>query len=172
MSLLNKDSKYFPLHAFLRRQAEEKVEMSFGQIERLLADSLPRSARSGKAFWSNRESGGLQSTAWMEAGYHVASVDLKAERVVFEQPHLSYVVERREGEVMWNAPAIRALRDHLTLNQQGMADLLGVRQQTVSEWETGVYQPTRATCKHLTMVAEQADFPFDALSLQPRQDGS
>lgn len=125
MSLLNKDSKYFPLHAFLRRQAEEKVEMSFGQIERLLADSLPRSARSGKAFWSNRESGGLQSTAWMEAGYHVASVDLKAERVVFEQPHLSYVVERREGEVMWNAPAIRALRDHLTLNQQGMADLLG-----------------------------------------------
>lgn len=164
MSTLSKDSKYYPLFVFLRQRTERAVELGFGQIERLLGDHLPRSAWSGKAFWSNRESGGLQSAAWMEAGYHVASIDLKALSVVFERPRLSYEVERREGEVLWSAPAIRALRNHLDLNQQGMADLLGVRQQTVSEWETGTYQPTRATCKHLTMVAEQADFPFTATS--------
>ena len=35
-----------------------------------------------------------------------------------------------------------------------------MRQQTVSEWETGVYAPTRATSKFLTLVAERAGFNF------------
>ena len=37
---------------------------------------------------------------------------------------------------------------------------LGVRQQTVSEWEQGVYTPTRASAKQLMRVAEQAQFRY------------
>ena len=36
---------------------------------------------------------------------------------------------------------VRALRRHMGFTQQQLSDELGTRQQTVSEWETGVYQP-------------------------------
>jgi DNA-binding transcriptional regulator YiaG len=35
-----------------------------------------------------------------------------------------------------------------------------VRQQTISEWETGAYQPRGASAKLLTVVAERAEQPY------------
>jgi DNA-binding transcriptional regulator YiaG len=52
---------------------------------------------------------------------------------------------------------VRALREQLGLTQQQLADELNVRQQTVSEWETGAYRPRGASEKLLTMVAEEAE---------------
>jgi DNA-binding transcriptional regulator YiaG len=43
-----------------------------------------------------------------------------------------------------------------------MADQLGTRQQTISEWETGMYQPRGASSTLLTMVAERAGFEYKA----------
>lgn len=96
----------------------------------------------------------------MAAGYHVAEVNFEAGYVAFKRPRLEYTVEHREGETIWDAELVRALRAHLGVNQAGLAEILGVRQQTVSEWETGAYAPTRARSKHLTLVAERADFPL------------
>lgn len=134
--------------------------MGFDEIEWLLESGLPPSARVNRGFWSNRGRGGYQASAWMEAGYHVDSVDLEAERVVFRRPVLRYQVEREGQAVRWNAEMVRALREYLDLNQEELAELLGVRQQTVSEWETEEYQPTRSRSKHLTIVAERAGFPL------------
>jgi len=40
-----------------------------------------------------------------------------------------------------------------------------VRQQTISEWETGLHTPHRSTQKTLSMVAERAGFRYeDSLS--------
>jgi len=66
--------------------------------------------------------------------------------------------KRRE----WDSSRVRALRDHMGLTQQEMADQLGTRQQTISEWETGMYQPRGASSKLLTMVAERAGFEYEA----------
>jgi transcriptional regulator with XRE-family HTH domain len=44
--------------------------------------------------------------------------------------------------------------------QQQLSDELGTRQQTVSEWETGVYQPRGASARLLTLVAERAGFRY------------
>jgi DNA-binding transcriptional regulator YiaG len=55
---------------------------------------------------------------------------------------------------------IKALRGHMGLNQAQLAESLGVRQQTVSEWENGLYEPSRATSKYLMLVAERADFSY------------
>ncbi len=55
----------------------------------------------------------------------------------------------------WDAEMIRALRDGLGLTQRQLADALGVRQQTVSEWETGAYQPRGASARMLRVVAER-----------------
>lgn len=61
---------------------------------------------------------------------------------------------------VWNSQRIKALREHLQLTQRQMADELQVRQQTISEWETGVHIPHRSTQKVLSMVAERAGFDY------------
>jgi DNA-binding transcriptional regulator YiaG len=57
---------------------------------------------------------------------------------------------------------VRGLRRHLALTQDQLAEELGVRQQTVSEWETGVYQPRGASNRLLTIIADRADFEYHA----------
>jgi len=55
---------------------------------------------------------------------------------------------------------VRALRQHLGMTQQEMAQELNVRQQTVSEWETGQYRPRGASERLLSLVAERAAFRY------------
>ena len=66
------------------------------------------------------------------------------------------------GKKQWDAGSIQALRRHLRLTQSELSDRLGTRQQTISEWETGMYQPRGASAKLLSIVAEQAKFKYDA----------
>ena len=67
--------------------------------------------------------------------------------------HVTYKVE-------WNPERIKALRDHLGMTQRQLADELGVRQQTISEWEVGVYIPRRSTQKYLSLIAERVRFKY------------
>ena len=68
----------------------------------------------------------------------------------------------------WDSQTIRALREHMGMTQRQMADELEVRQQTISEWETGFHTPHRSTQKTLTLVAERAG--FDYVSPAPEQE--
>lgn len=156
------ETKYYNLYIYLRRSGEDQVVLSFAELERLIDDQLPASAREGRGFWSNRRSSAAQASAWMKAGYHVVEVDLEHQRVRFGRPVVEYTVRREGDTVLWDGTMVRALRAYLGVNQAELAGLLGVRQQTISEWETAVYTPTRSRSKHLTMVAERAGFPFDA----------
>jgi DNA-binding transcriptional regulator YiaG len=69
-----------------------------------------------------------------------------------------YKANRRE----WDSERIRALRRHLGLTQRELADRLGTRQQTISEWETGLYKPRGASSTLLSIVAERAKFEYRA----------
>ena len=60
----------------------------------------------------------------------------------------------------WNSETIRGLRKFLRLSQSAFSKQLGIRQQTVSEWETGVYEPRGASSTLLNMVASGAGFGF------------
>ncbi len=60
----------------------------------------------------------------------------------------------------WDAGSVRALRRHLGLSQEEMAQELGSRQQTVSEWETGRYEPRGTSARLLTIIAERAGFEY------------
>jgi DNA-binding transcriptional regulator YiaG len=68
----------------------------------------------------------------------------------------------------WDAERVRALRRRLSLTQQQLADALGVRQQTVSEWETGIYQPRGASARMLRVVAEHTSATYDAGNNSPQ----
>jgi DNA-binding transcriptional regulator YiaG len=39
---------------------------------------------------------------------------------------------------------------------------MGTRQQTISEWETGMYRPRGASATLLTFIAEQSKFQYRA----------
>ena len=62
----------------------------------------------------------------------------------------------------WDSEKVLALRSHLQLTQREMADQLGTRQQTISEWEKGMYKPRGASSTLLSMVAEKAKFKYQA----------
>jgi len=66
------------------------------------------------------------------------------------------------GRRQWDSQSIRSLRRHLGLTQRELAARLGTRQQTISEWEIGLYTPRGASATLLSIVAERADFKYQA----------
>ncbi len=70
--------------------------------------------------------------------------------------------QHRGSRKQWDRQRIRALRRHLGLTQRELAEKLGTRQQTISEWEIGLYQPRGASSTLLSIVAEQAKFKYEA----------
>jgi DNA-binding XRE family transcriptional regulator len=156
---MKRGSKYHALFERLSTSGQEEITLTFAEIEALIGEELPPSARTRRDWWGNRE-GALQASAWMRAGYHVASVSLERGCVTFSRPVKKYTVQREGGVVAWDGDLVKALRLHMGLNQAQLAEELGVRQQTVSEWETGIYIPSRATCKYLSLVAERAGFRY------------
>ncbi|MFP4414513.1 helix-turn-helix domain-containing protein [Coleofasciculus sp.] len=154
------DSKYQPLLEFLQQSNQAEVILTLAEIEEIMNDTLPDSARKKRAWWSNRSKGALQASAWMEAGYRVEDVDFEQQRVTFRQPTAKLKVQRMGDTVLWNAELIKALRRHMGLTQVEFAQRLGVYQQTVSQWENSAYEPTLATSKYLTLIAQQAGFEY------------
>ena len=78
---------------------------------------------------------------------------------------------QKQHKPEWDSSSIQALRRHLNLTQRQMADELGTRQQTISEWETGMYKPRGASATLLTMIAERANFVYGASEgAEPSQD--
>ena len=74
----------------------------------------------------------------------------------------------RRRSSRWDSGQIRALRHAMQLSQQAFAEELGVRQQTVSEWETGLYAPRGASARLLDLVAERAGSEYH-LESSPEQ---
>ena len=68
----------------------------------------------------------------------------------------------------WDSEYILALRRHLGFTQREMADRLGTRQQTISEWEIGLYKPRGASSTLLSIIAERAKFEYQAIPPQKR----
>lgn len=152
-------SKYYPLFEHLQYCNQAVVTLTFLEIEALMGCLLPTSARAKKNWWSNRDSASaLQAGAWVSAGYQVNAVDLAQQKVTFQTFQAAYNVQRKHGEIEWNGKAIKALRACKGLNQEQFASELGVRRETVSEWENSKYEPDRSKRKLLDIIAKQASF--------------
>ena len=77
--------------------------------------------------------------------------------------------EKKGKRDRWDSAKIHALRAHLKLTQNEMAKQLGTRQQTISEWEKGMYSPRGASATLLSIVAERAKFQYQA-GEEPKQE--
>jgi DNA-binding transcriptional regulator YiaG len=60
----------------------------------------------------------------------------------------------------------------MKLTQQEFSDELGVRQQTVSEWETGQYEPRGSSARLLSIVAERAGFVYGQAADEETEDSA
>lgn len=174
LSGMESGTKYYPLYEYLaaRSGSGEAVGLTFAEIEAILGASLPPTARRWRSWWANTTTTGrVQAAAWMEAGYRVGGVDLETETVNFVTAQPIYRTTSDPSTLEWNAQAVRALRRHMGLTQQELADRLNMRQQTISEWETGTYKPRGGSVALLTLVAERAGF-YTVAGGEPSQSDS
>ena len=72
----------------------------------------------------------------------------------------------------WDSEHIQALRHHLGLTQRKLADRLGTRQQTISEWEIGMYRPRGTSATLLSIIAERAKFKYEAVPSKKKPEKS
>jgi len=70
--------------------------------------------------------------------------------------------QRKKKKRRWSKEEVRALRQHLNLTQVKLAEELGTRQQTISEWEKGMYRPRGASATLLSIIAERSGFTYRA----------
>ena len=77
-------------------------------------------------------------------------------------------MKKRQNQIVWDEHLIHSLRRHLGLTQAELAEELGTRQQTISEWETGMYKPRGTSATLLSLVAERSGFKYDP-DLQGKQ---
>jgi hypothetical protein len=77
-------SKYDGLGSFLREQRASAVPMSFADVERVIGQKLPRSARF-PAWWSNHPSNNVMTKIWLAAGFKTAHVNVEAKTLVFRR---------------------------------------------------------------------------------------
>lgn len=78
----------------------------------------------------------------------------------------------RKRKIDWDSQRVRTLRQHLGLTQRELANELGTRQQTISEWEMGMYKPRGTSSTLLTVIAERAGFEYEADSSKKDSGGS
>jgi len=70
--------------------------------------------------------------------------------------------QREKKRRQWTKKDVRALRKHLDVTQARLAEELGTRQQTISEWEKGMYPPRGASATLLSIIAERSGFTYQA----------
>lgn len=74
----NMSRKYAPLEEYLRSKNEPEISLTFEEIEAILGQPLPQSARNVRQWWGNQKDirTRSQAAAWMKAGYRVDAVAL------------------------------------------------------------------------------------------------
>jgi len=78
--------------------------------------------------------------------------------------------QRKRVKRQWSKDEIKALRQHLNLTQVKLAEELGTRQQTISEWEKGMYHPRGASVTLLSIIAERCGFTYGAKEKHDKPD--
>lgn len=76
-------TKYDPLERYLAACGKEEITLRFDEIEAILADELPPSAKRWPAWWSDPSSH-PHVRAWLDAGYR-ASPDFRGKKAVFRR---------------------------------------------------------------------------------------
>jgi hypothetical protein len=76
--------KYDRLSEHLAAWPTDEWRASFAEVEKVLGSALPKTARTGRAWWAN-DPDKSHSRAWTTQGWAVSELDPAAEQVVFRK---------------------------------------------------------------------------------------
>jgi CBS domain-containing protein len=88
-----KDSQFKRWLINQREEGQMLVRLGFNQIEELINEKLPNSAREHRSWWVNDMATHPHSATWIGAGWLVDDIDFRAEEVVFKQTNLALYQE-------------------------------------------------------------------------------
>lgn len=79
--------KYRKLYAHLCDLTAQEWRAAFSDVETVIGDTLPPSARRHRAWWSNHSGDNIlrQARAWIAAGWETVDVDMNAETLLFRR---------------------------------------------------------------------------------------
>lgn len=79
------DSRYARLAIWLqgRPPRQDRIELTFEEIEAIIGDELPSSARRHSAWWANDSVSHAQAREWLEAGWRKGQLNMTEQRVTF-----------------------------------------------------------------------------------------
>ena len=76
--------RYYPLEDFLRKARQDRVELTFSQIEKLLSFPLPQKAISERRWWENNPfKPSYKPKPWQNVEFSVKEVDMINGVIVF-----------------------------------------------------------------------------------------
>jgi hypothetical protein len=78
-------SKYDALGTFLKNQRNDRVPMSFAEVERVTGKRLPPSASKHRPWWSNNPDNSVMTRVWLDAGFESEQVDMAGRKLVFRR---------------------------------------------------------------------------------------
>ncbi|WP_425426665.1 DUF7662 domain-containing protein [Acuticoccus yangtzensis] len=78
-------SKYVSIQHYLEKRPQDRVPMTFDEIEEVLGFRLPASAHRHRAWWSNNSSNSVMTDCWMKAGFKTSDVDMEKRKLVFRR---------------------------------------------------------------------------------------
>lgn len=107
--------KYRPLTDFLRRQTSDVKAMSFDDVERVIGQRLPESARRHRAWWSNNPQNSVMTQAWLDAGFESEQVDMAQRRLVFRRTRRLAAAGQARGADAGGHPLVGWMKDAVTI---------------------------------------------------------
>ncbi len=125
-------SKYQPLENHLKTCGLREIPMAFKEIEAVIQDNLPPSARKHRPWWSNNPSNSIMTKSWLAAGYKTTRVKLESECLVFVRddtlaPHQTLSPASGNGSV--GHPVLGCMSGTVTV-----ADDLDLTDPAMPEW--------------------------------------
>lgn len=77
--------KYRNLGMHLSRLGKSQVQLSFGEVEKILGFPLPNSAIKYRPWWANDKTHTQAKDGWLHFGYGVAMVDFQRKTITFKK---------------------------------------------------------------------------------------
>jgi len=113
-------SKYAALETFLSTQDRALIRTTFAEIEKVIGQPLPASAKY-PAWWSNNPSNNSMTKVWRRAGFRTEQVDVAQKTLVFRR------VPPKKPELSKSAPSMpkngfQALGRSVAENKQALAE--------------------------------------------------
>ena len=84
--------KYDPLMLFLDKSGKDEITLSYDEIEKIIGDELPLTARKNVNWWNNNDNSHSQSAAWSDVGYRTCKICLGKTITFIKKENVSYEI--------------------------------------------------------------------------------